>query len=46
MQPHEGPRRDVRAEEREKRRQQLLTWQLSTAIIVLVAGIVGVWWWN
>jgi hypothetical protein len=34
MQPHEGPRRDRDAEERQ--RQRLLTLRLSSAILILV----------
>jgi hypothetical protein len=34
MQPHEGPRRDRDAEERQ--RQRLLTWRLSLAILFLI----------
>jgi hypothetical protein len=34
MQPHEGPRRDRDAEERQ--RQRRLTWRLLSAILLLV----------
>jgi hypothetical protein len=40
MQPHEGPRRDPGASERERKRQLVLTWRLSAAIVVL-AGLTA-----
>jgi hypothetical protein len=45
MQPHEGPRRDRDAEERQ--RQRLLTLRLSSAILLLVGliGAVMLGWW-
>jgi hypothetical protein len=46
MQPHEGPRRNARADEQERRRQRALTWRLSAAILVLAGLAIATWIWR
>ena len=40
MQPHEGPRRNDRADARERRRQRVMTMWLSGAIAALAAVMI------